>query len=679
MESGRDISLPDGLPSRFGGTKGLAELCRFLGIANRGQKQTILDGIKQLYPELVPALPKKTAQRLREALLRFYRSPVARRRHWWESLEAEDERRAVWPSLEDRALAAFDPCYRDRALQSARVDAVNRDFPGLVPSVSEVPGWKHPALAVLPDLQQAIAGWESLRPENRSSAAVALFAVATLLDDVRILRWAAETAAPLAKEFAFAGDGRGGERPAPPAAPATEGGAIPGWERACGQVAELAAVLGSDAADSEVYGRFREQLGVLESLRGQVLTVLDQRSARLRIRRMVARVEGFVSDSDPLWLRGIAQSVGAQWCLACLGPRGADIEQVVRGVRRVQGGLEEAIKAWRAAHAEEGRLKEELAQISSADEEDMAAWLDASLRKAELLELSGHAARKTTESMRSILKAASPEGEQFDPRKDYVAAWRDAKQFVDPAVLEESSNGDSSAEADPGQPPGEADRSPSDEDVGARGPAPAAQSSVAEEIKLLALADQRIRARQKSGLLRNLLVATIAKVGVNEIEIVELLSQASEEDILAPGRLLRSVGKDLLRDRGAAGAGTSKEQDDTTSMNAALAAVVEPRELDRRIWSAQVSVLLPEIEFLKRKLIDQYKDRLQKQVEERERGMDAEELEIGYLNRIFREGEYDSVLQRNANVLARARNRLAHCVPLKPSRVVRLIEVLSEM
>ena len=195
--------VPPGLPARFTDPKdGFARLCKVLEIANRRQQQAILstDGVKRaVRPWKARAQKLPTAQRVRMLLTAFYRLPDERRKLWRQSQEAAHE----VPSFEYYALRGYDAEFTARDLEDERLAEGLAEFPGAVETIADAPEWQRPALAIWPDVRRDLVEWDT-RPADRQDAVVlAVFAVATILDDSRFLDWAGDHVDALTDEFAF--------------------------------------------------------------------------------------------------------------------------------------------------------------------------------------------------------------------------------------------------------------------------------------------------------------------------------------------------------------------------------------------------------------------------------------------------------------------------------------------
>ena len=196
---------------------------------------------------------------------------------------------------------------------------------------------------------------------------------------------------------------------------------------------------------------------------------------------------------------------------------------------------------------------------------------------------------------------------------------------------------------------------------------------VVDEMDLLFLADSRLRDRGVDGKERLLLATTVARVAAWDCEVATALREEAAEVILDPCDALRS----LARERG----WTSETRQDwgigtesgSGSMHAALAAVKEPREVQRRVWSAQTAVLLPEIESTRLDIVRDHRFQIADNLRRTGEGTDPDEMEIGDLVRVFGRPGFDRQVSRRMGRLREVRNALAHCQPLSAARALDLV------
>ena len=148
--------------------------------------------------------------------------------------------------------------------------------------------------------------------------------------------------------------------------------------------------------------------------------------------------------------------------------------------------------------------------------------------------------------------------------------------------------------------------------------------------------------------------------------------------ILDPVSLLQSVAKEK---------GWTSETDvcwelGTASGNgvshAALASLEDPpRDLRRRLWSAQASVLLPSIDSWRWNLLLDHRALLAEHLEREGSPVDALDLDIGELTGMVQRPGFDPEVRRDVRQMNRWRNELAHLRPLS-ANAARLLAVSSE-
>ena len=198
--------VPVGLPAHLcSGREGFDALCSLLTIVSTKQKQAISNApfVKRFLKSNGPALPRqtKTAERLRHNLTSFYSDPESRRELWRNHVESDPTalgpEHPLIPSLEHAALSKYDPALLTCDLDQERLGECS-DFYALESLATD---WQRPALAALPRLREDFADWRSLDCDRRREVLTAAFATATLLDDTRLLNWAAEQANDIAQEY----------------------------------------------------------------------------------------------------------------------------------------------------------------------------------------------------------------------------------------------------------------------------------------------------------------------------------------------------------------------------------------------------------------------------------------------------------------------------------------------
>ena len=422
MTQQSEWNLPDGLPASFVGQGGFDRLCRFLGIASRHHKKTIFGFIKSSYPALYAGLPKtlSTSQRWQDLLTRFFASPASRRRHWQEST-ANPNRigHNGCPSLEFQAFRSFDLEFEKRTIDRAKLDDALGGFPGLISHTGKLPEWKRPALALWPAVRSKVLDWDALDEDSRTNVTLVLFAVATILDDVRIIRWAADLSASLATEFAFAVDGDQKE----------EGGLgtnLPGmsddfmrhWRQECRAVAKLASTLADDAdslADLTVYEDLRCHVKALEDLRDPMQSIIDERHFDQQVQLLIAAIDKLGDEFNATWLHAATGIIRMQWRLTYRAKDHIDPAKVLLDTEQSIRNSRDAIAEWRCKVNEEQHLYDELVRIREDIQSNIQTQFDDDDTETALYQSLADVTRQIRRAKQTTLNATVPEGEDFDP------------------------------------------------------------------------------------------------------------------------------------------------------------------------------------------------------------------------------------------------------------------------
>ena len=201
---------------------------------------------------------------------------------------------------------------------------------------------------------------------------------------------------------------------------------------------------------------------------------------------------------------------------------------------------------------------------------------------------------------------------------------------------------------------------------------------VIDETDLLLAAHERLHSRDSRAVMRSLLATTVAHVASWDPDVAERLLDEGCDAILNPAPLLQSVAKEK---------GWTPETDacwefGTASGNgvphAALAALEDPpRDLRRRLWSAQASVLLPSIAGWRWDLLLQHRALIAEHLTREGKPEDPLDLDIGDLKGMVQRPGFDPEVQRVVRQMHRWRNELAHLRPLS-ANAQRLLVLSSE-
>ena len=416
MTQDQRIPLPSGLPKRFSnGQPGYRRLLKFLEIPNAKSVEAVLDAVKHGVQRVPGKL--RGAERRRVALTALYGNPESRRELWRQALDAhppDTSRGQPVASLEFAALQRHDAEFRQREIDTAAAEDALRDFPGVVESVADAPQWQRPALAAWPTLQRDIAEWNAVPHDRREATALALFAIATILDDVRLLRGPARRVHALGEEFAFLlrDDSE-----------STGDALLREWQTTCERIAGTLTALSADPPQPDLVKDLEELVRILASLRDPLVRFLERPTPEQLFQRVVELVRQLGRKYHPSPLTGLRQQIEAHWRLV-YSLRSLDEADatLAADVQRLDHDLQESLTDWAdkqrsKSHVEE-RLQEGKRLFASASDPT-----ERNRREDECVDIQDELTRavKAVRNARDrVYHAAGPIGQQFDPRRDYL-------------------------------------------------------------------------------------------------------------------------------------------------------------------------------------------------------------------------------------------------------------------
>ena len=430
--------MPTGLPGRFSETKqGFANLQRLLGIANRREWQSILhyDEVKVILQELKPSLRGlKSSARIVRSAVTYYGHPDARRLQFGISFAFAqrlgpgfpDPNSTLTPSLEYQALTRYNPDLHastpNEAVISKALEGIT-DFLDL--PIDYYSPFESAALVTWPDLRNDLLGWKNLDEDRQADVSTATFAVATLLDDIRFLRWAADQADQLEEEFAFALKhlktplGATAKTSAADVAKDDYERVLDNWDLICKRIIDFASSIKSGIGHPEDINELLDAVHRLESLSEDVVAAGDARQRALLIADIVGVVGASAREFDATWLTEIQDRVRAQWELAYATAKGVDRAEIEMDVDRLGFSLRGEVQEWRQAQDAVQKCRGELALCLKADHEGLEAQLAADAREVDLHSRMAAAMGKAQDEKLRILQLIGPLQSRFDPARDY--------------------------------------------------------------------------------------------------------------------------------------------------------------------------------------------------------------------------------------------------------------------
>ena len=198
---------------------------------------------------------------------------------------------------------------------------------------------------------------------------------------------------------------------------------------------------------------------------------------------------------------------------------------------------------------------------------------------------------------------------------------------------------------------------------------------VLDDVDLLLFASERLRQRSMDNLLRSLLATVIARVAAWDFDTANALLGENDRTIMNPTELLRSIGRDNGWSTDTPLDWRLGTESGSGIAHPARAALEEPpNEINKRMWSAQLSVLLPWIETRRHELVAANLYEVKRQMAQIGKDLtDPHDLELGELSMMFSQPSADRRLRRRIRSLRDVRNRLAHRRHLSPDGVFNLL------
>lgn len=374
MPATKSKPLPRGLPAHLcAGTEGYESLCTLLGITTTRVKQNVVNfpAAKRFISAKRNAVPKNSrqAERLRLSLLALYGDPVTRREVWrvhTEHIASGGNGQSPIPSLEHAALAAYDIKVLTGEPDPERLTECG-------PFHTDGPdndGRRKPALAALPQIKDDFSDWPAVPDDKKPRVIAAAFAVASLLDDPRILHWAAAREPDIAQAYAFLNpEGpKGASETQPDAAPEarpTDTNDEPSAELRArvAALSQAASDLIATEATVALFDALTERHDQVLELREKVLAQTNAKAVGDLIGEFAGLLEAKAEIAP--WLAGEAERLVAHW-RAAYPPAESDPEAVRADIDRTAAALDASLSKAADAQTEADKARAVLDQHAAA-------------------------------------------------------------------------------------------------------------------------------------------------------------------------------------------------------------------------------------------------------------------------------------------------------------------------
>lgn len=199
---------------------------------------------------------------------------------------------------------------------------------------------------------------------------------------------------------------------------------------------------------------------------------------------------------------------------------------------------------------------------------------------------------------------------------------------------------------------------------------------VVGSVDMLLFTSSMLQERSWSVLQKQVATAVISKLSLWDPEVCHRLATADLQDVLNPLALLKEVAAE--RKWSADPYRNSSWHEGMVDMvdkkwmthSSILAVEASQKEIDRRIWNAELSILLPIVEEGRQVIIQQYRDslRIPYQTNRHQTVSDLYDLEINHIRTQIKRGiaTLDVQTQRLTHELTEIRNRLSHLKTVTP-------------
>ena len=410
MWHGTKAPLPSGLPNQFADRKqGFARLRQFLEIPNSKYIEALLDteGVKDAVQH-VSVAGLRGADRRRVLLTAFYGMPDSRRELWRNALDRLPDANTSKPSLEFLALQGYDEEFCDREVDTDAIEDALRDLPDVAESVVDAPEWQRPALAVWPKLRQDIDEWSTLPDDRQKAVELALFAVATVLDNVCFLQWARSRVEVLGDQFTLF---------LPDEPRLTDDDVIRKWKETCESIAATAMDLGADPPQPNLLPNLDGHVRVLAELRDPLVRFQERTALEPLLQRVHDVLAQLLQKYDPSPLTRLTEQITAHWRLAYTPNTNHDAKALSADVERLRRDLEEALADWDSRRQSKAALEETLTETQRRAE-SASDPVERLRYENECVGFQGelhHAAEAVKDARDRVFHAAGAAGGQFDP------------------------------------------------------------------------------------------------------------------------------------------------------------------------------------------------------------------------------------------------------------------------
>ncbi len=409
--------LRDGLPHCIAiEPDGFERLKAILGLSRDSCKRLIETAKKHVsgFPKRKPSSRLSSSDRDRQLLFDLYQDKNRRYDHWsavFSRVKSGNEKglTRMLPSLEHRVLVQYLNDYDFSAPDSTRCAEVFAEWPDLVKHLDDRVASADFVALVWSNIRARLSTnrWNALPPGQRTDLTLVIFAVATIVDDERIVRAAITDVPDLATEFRDLLDANESSDTAPVA------DVLVRWSALCESLQTLSARAGGSPPVVDVLPQIK---GVVDDLVA-IEPLVSERCISMVFDQLPSRVEDFLQDMDGdpefSWLGEAERNqVRAGWQEA---HQSLSVDQIRAELDRLNEQVPLAIQAVRDYATTLSDAVEQHGSLSAQAPHDSLAARHRHEELIEEAETKIHALRRNQrEAQRQLLSDLSPLGAAFE-------------------------------------------------------------------------------------------------------------------------------------------------------------------------------------------------------------------------------------------------------------------------
>ena len=313
------------------------------------------------------------------------------------------------PSIEYEALERYD---EDLVSAEFDTDDLEESSAFYAPEVV-ADGWRSAAIIALPRIKDDFDRWNALSPERQQEVLIAAYAVCTVLDDVRLLHWAAERIEDVASQCPFLllqevdvhADNQE-QRPAVAAGDSKEEDVLLALYDAARDLSAAALQLVDKPAASDLFDVVAAHAATVEGIREPAIQEVASRSVEALVGKFATHLNEKAKQAP--WLADRAEEIVATWHAAYASDGLPGLDELNADLERAGRELSIHLDTWIEAHANEVQTKTALKDLLAATNDVGSAKSSDRDLEYKYYEEIPKFGRAAMDAMEKAVKAALP-------------------------------------------------------------------------------------------------------------------------------------------------------------------------------------------------------------------------------------------------------------------------------